>query len=372
MYMEVIPEKVRALLASNPGLFPFVPYDSLKGSVEEDYEAKETTTSLYGMGTLQYGRTTIVGGLRVEANTWDSLRKSVDARTLTVVERRPSNEYTQYLPGIHFRHALQPNLILRESVHRSYARPTISRLTLGRSEDINGNIAEGNPYLSPTTADNFDVQIEKYTSQGGLYSVGFFWKDMKGFYYNSDQRFSITDPITGDPIPDPSGTRRYRKWENAVGATNYGVEVILQQKMFFLPQALRGLTANVSVTLGESDAEYGALRRGESLPTFGFSDTMFNAALDYAIGKLRANVRYSYRSDYLTGIGDNKYTDDTFAARGQIDLDFSYRLTRKIRLTANVINLTSEPQVSSQSYPAYVEDNSNSGWRATVGVEYTF
>ena len=48
MYMEVEPAKVRALLKSNPALFPLAAYDSLKGATEEDYDAKETTTSLYG------------------------------------------------------------------------------------------------------------------------------------------------------------------------------------------------------------------------------------------------------------------------------------------------------------------------------------
>ncbi|MFM8618433.1 MAG: TonB-dependent receptor [Opitutaceae bacterium] len=372
LFMEVEPAKVRALLRSSPGLFPYVPYDSLKGSTETDFDARETTTAAYLMGTLQLGRTTVVGGVRGERNTWESLRKSVDARTLSVVARRPGRDYDQYLPGIHFRHALQPNLILRESYNRSYARPTISRLTLGRSEDINGNIAEGNPYLDPTTAHNVDVQLEKYTAQGGLYSIGLFWKRMKGFYYNSDRRFFTTDPVTGDPIIDPAGTRRYRRWENAEGATNRGVEVILQQKMHFLPAALRGLTANASVTVGDSRARYGALRQGETLPTFGFSDYMFNASLDYAIGKFRTNVRYSYRSDYLTAIGDNRYVDDTFAAREQVDVEASYRVTRQLRLNANVINLTSRPQVSYQSFPAYVEDNSRFGWRATVGADYTF
>ncbi len=372
MFMEVVPAKVRALLASNPSIFPYVPYDSLKGANEEDYDAKESTAAAYGMGTLNFGRTTIVSGVRAEHNTWKSLRKTVDARTLSVITRRPGRDYTQFLPGVHLRHVLQPNLIMRESYNRSYARPTISRLTLGRSEDINGNIAEGNPLLDPTTSHNLDLQLEKYTDKGGLYSAGFFWKKMKGFYYNSDQRFVNVDPVSGDPIIDPSGTRRYRLWQNAVGATNYGVELIVQQKMYFLPPGLRGLTANLSATFGHSTAEYGALRRGEKLPTFGFSDTMFNASLDYAIGKLRTNVRYSYRSDYLTGIGDNRYVDDTFAAREQVDVEASYRLTRKFRINANVINLTSRPQVSYQSFPAYVEDNSNSGWRATFGVDYTF
>ena len=119
-------------------------------------------------------------------------------------------------------------------------------------------------------------------------------------------------------------------------------------------------------------SRYGALRAGESLPTFGFSDRMFNASLDYALGRFRANIRYSYRSDYLTAIGDNRYVDDTFAAREQVDLEAGFRLTRSLRLNANVINLTSRPQVSYQAFPSYVEDNSVFGWRATIGVDYTF
>jgi outer membrane receptor protein involved in Fe transport len=194
---------------------------------------------------------------------------------------------------------------------------------------------------------------------------------MKGFYFNRSARFNEVD-ADGNPIIDAGGTRLYRKWENADGATNKGIELILQQKMYFLPPVLRGLTANVSVTVGDSTANYGDLRQGEKLPTFGFSDFMFNASLDYAIGKFRANVRYAYRSDYLTGIGDNRYVDDTFAAREQVDLELGYRFTRQLRLNANVINLTSRPQVSYQSFPHYVEDNSLSGWRATVGVDYTF
>jgi TonB-dependent receptor len=369
-YMEVRPEKVRALLASNPTLFPLLPYESAKGSAEEDYDAKETTTAAYGMGTLQIGRTTIVTGVRVEKNTWEATTKEVDARTVQVRDVNNGSEYTKWLPGLHLRHELRKNLILRESYNRSYGRPTLSRLTLGRSEDINGNIAEGNPFLDPTASQNFDAQIEQYTQNGGLYSVGVFYKRMKGFYFNADWRFNEVD-ATGTPIIVENGSRRYRKWMNAEGATNMGVELIFQQKLYFLPPALRGLTVNMSATFSDSDAKY-PTRPGEKLPTTGFSDYMFNASLDYVFKKFRANVRYGYRSDYLTGVGDTMFTNDVFAAREQVDLEFGYRLTRKIRFHANVINATSRRQVSYQSFSQYVEDNSLSGWRANGGVEITF
>ncbi len=370
MWMEVEPAKVRALLKSNPSLFPLLAYESAVGSAEEDYDAKETSTAAYGMGTAQIGKTTIIGGLRMERNTWAATTKKVDARTIRVAEVNNGRSYTEWLPGLHGRHALQPNTILRASYNRSYSRPSLSRLTYGRIEDSGGNIIEGNPNLNPTTSQNLDAQLERYTQTGGLYSIGLFYKKMQGFYYQSDLRFNDVD-AEGTPIVVGTGLRRWRKYENSKGAVNMGAEFIVQQKLNFLPQFLKGFAVNASATLSDSKAEY-PNRPEAKYPTFGFSDTMYNVALDYSRGSFRGNIRYSFRSDYLTGLGENKYIDDQFAAREQVDVEASYRVTRKFRINANVINLTSRPQVSYQSFPQYVEDNSLSGWRATVGVDYTF
>ncbi|MBI5766455.1 MAG: TonB-dependent receptor [Verrucomicrobia bacterium] len=370
-YLEVIPEKVRELLASSPALFPSNVYAAKRASVIEDFAAEEKTGAAYAMGTVQLGRhTTILGGVRVEANWWESRRKQVDQATLRETPVNNGSYYTNVLPGLHFRHALGPNLILRESVNRSYGRPTLSRLTLGRSEDINGNIAQGNPYLRPTTSDNFDVQLERYTARGGLFSVGLFWKKMQGFYYNQSYRFTTLD-ANGDAIPDPNGTRTWQKWQNAAGADNKGIELIAQQKLHFLPKPLNGLGLSLSATFTDSVAHYPD-RPGEKLPTYGFSRAMFNASGDYVLGPFRGRLSYRYRSAYLEGIDTTRYLDDWFAAREQLDAEVSWRLRKNTRLTISGENLTSRVQASYQGYLPYIEDNSNYGWRATVGVELTF
>ncbi len=369
-WMEVEPATVRGLLQTSPNLFPYNVYPSLRASAVEDSVAEETTTAGYVMGTLQAGRHTILGGVRVEYNTWSAKRKAIDQATLRESPVTNGHDYVNVLPGLHFRHAIGPNLILRESVNRSYGRPTLSRLTLGRSEDINGNIAMGNPDLSPTTSDNFDVQLERYTAKGGLYSVGAFWKKMKGFYYNQVFKFSTVD-ANDRPIPDAAGTRQFQQWQNAQGAENKGLELIANQKLYFLPKPFNGLGVQLSATFTDSVAHYPD-RPGEKLPTYGFSHYMFNAAGDYVYGNFRGRISYRYRSEYLEGIDTNKFIDDWFAAREQVDAEVSYRVRKNLRFTVSGENLTARPQVSYQGTLPYVEDNSIYGWRVTFGAELTF
>ncbi len=147
--------------------------------------------------------------------------------------------------------------------------------------------------------------------------------------------------------------------------------MIAQQKLYFLPKPLNGFGVQLSATFTDSVANYPD-RPGEQLPTHGFSHYMFNAALDYAQGNFRGRVSYRYRSEYLEGIDTNKYIHDWFAAREQVDAEVSYRLRKGLRLVLSAENLTSRPQASYQGTLGYIEDNSNYGWRATFGVDYTF
>jgi TonB-dependent receptor len=265
-------------------------------------------------------------------------------------------DYTMWLPGLHLRHELAKNLLLRGSYHRSYSRPDVNALVAGLNLDTTtGNISGGNPNLQPSTARNFDLQLEYYTPKGGLYSAGVFYKKMKGFYYDS------------------SGTRTYTTTDNALGATNYGVELIARQKLLFLPAPFNGFGVALSGTFTESDGKYPG-RLAEKLPTYGFSDKIYNAALEYAGGGFRARLSYTYRSDFLEGLDANNYFDDYFGAYESLNWESSYQVNRQTRLFININNLTDEPQISYQGFqhPDNPEDYTTYSWRATVGASYRF
>lgn len=374
IYMYPDLKKVDALLRTRPNLFALQTNDALLNNVINDYRAQEDVTAAYGMGTVRYGRTTMITGLRMEHNTFESRTYRFNSNTpATPTTVNAKRDYTMWLPGVHFRHELSRNLILRESYNRSYSRPDVDALVAGLQLDTTtGNISGGNPNLEPSTSHNFDVQLEYYTPKGGLYSAGVFYKKMKGFYYESSLRFTDTD-ANGYPIADPNGARTYTTTDNALGATNYGVELIARQKLLFLPKPFNGLGVALSGTFTESDGKYPG-RLDEDLPTYGFSDKIYNAALEYAGGGFRARLSYTYRSDYLEGLDANNNFDDYFGAYESLNWESSYRLTKNTTLFFNVNNLTDEPKMSYQGYqhPDNPEDYTTYSWRATVGATLRF
>ncbi|MDP3071847.1 MAG: TonB-dependent receptor [Opitutaceae bacterium] len=374
IYMYPDLDKLDALRRSSPNLFALQTNTALLNDVINDYRAQEDTSAAYVMGTVRAGRTTMITGLRMEKNTFESLTYRYNSNapaTPTAVNAK--RDYTLWLPGLHFRHELSRNLILRESYNRSYSRPDVNALVAGLNLDTTtGNISGGNPNLEPSTSHNFDVQLEYYTPKGGLYSAGVFYKKLKGFYYSSTLRFTDTD-ASGYPIPDANGTRLYSSTDNALGATNLGLELIARQKLLFLPKPFNGLGVSLSATLTKSDGKYPG-RLSEDLPTYGFSDKIYNAALEYAGAGLRARLSYTYRSDFLEGLDANEFFDDYFEAYESLNWESSYQLDRRTRLFLNVNNITDEPQISYQGRgrPDNPEDYTTYSWRATVGVSLRF
>jgi TonB-dependent receptor len=380
-YFDVYPNRAVDLLATNPEYFSYNRNGSIEGSNLRDYSAKESTSAAYVMGTYRFGAHTILGGVRFEKNKWESQRNRVSyiGGVPTPFVSDTGNSYDFWLPGLHLRHELRKNLIMRESFNQSYGRPSLSQLTLGRVVATNGNITDGNPDLQPAFSNNFDWQIEYYTANSGLYSIGVFYKKVDDFSFQLDSRFEQTD-AQGDPIIIPGATSglRYRRVENGAGAKQYGLELIARQRLTMLPGIFRNFTASASATFTESKAHYphrtvelgGDGRTGLPLP--GFSPMLFTTALEYAQGGFRARVDYRYRDAYVEGLGADIESDEFFAAEEKVDAELSYEIRRGLSVFVSGTNLTNRWQVSYQGYPQFVEDASLSGRKYTVGMEYRF
>lgn len=370
---EVSPTTGLALLSSRPDLFAFEEEDSLEDSNFSDYDAVEKTTAGYVMGTWRLGGHSVLAGVRYEHVDWKNTNKFVSYLdgNAVLTEIRAGDSYGNWLPGIHFRHELAPNLILRESYNRSYGRPRLSELTRGRFVNEDGDIAEGNPNLKPAISDNFDVQLEYYTGQGGLYSVGLFYKDVKNFSYNSVYNFSELD-ANGIPIRDPEGDFEYERPMNGSTAKNYGIELIARQRLSFLPGLLRGLSAAISATFSDSKATYPDRDDGRKLPVPGFSEFLFTGTLEWVWKGFNIRADYRYRDDFIEGLGDSIESDEFYAAEQRLDVEAGYTFGNGLKAFAAITNLTNEPQVSYQGYRQFVEDASLSGRKYNIGLQYKF
>ncbi len=369
MSIEADIPKVEALLRSRPELFTLGAPAAFRNDFFNDYESKETTNSAYVMGIATMGRTTLTPGIRLERNTFNSKTyqfvPAAGTRAAQVNRIERERTYDSWLPSAHVRHELRRNLILRGSYNRSYSRPDLDDLLRGREVfPETDTITDGNADLKTTTAHNFDGQIEYYTSNRGLYSVGLFYKKMDGFYYNQ----TYAEVIDENGVPT---TYRGTRPENALGALNYGVELIARQKLVFLPKPFDGFRVDLSATFTESDGRYPG-RLDEKLPTYGFSDYMFNAALEYTIGRFRAQASYRYRADFLEGLDFDFTFDDIFAANERVDFEASYQVSDRMKLFLNTTNLTNRPQVSYQGFAYNPEDYTMHGIRATVGATFKF
>jgi TonB-dependent receptor len=373
-YFDVNPQAGMALQRSNPELFEFVTDDSLESSNLEDYDAEETISAAYAMGTYETGIHSIIFGVRFERYEWENTNKVVsfledEDGTVTPVEKGASHDF--WLPGIHFRHALTDNLIMRESFNRSYGRPRLSELSQGRVIDDEGNISDGNTDLEPAESDNFDAQIEYYTDRGGLYSAGVFYKKISNFTFTETYNFN-TLGANGIPIPVENGDFEYERPVNGTSAKNYGLELIARQRLYFLPGALQGLGVAVSATVTESKADYPNRTDRDDLSLEGFSKYLYTATLDYNWGKLSARLDYRYRDDYIEGLGSDIESDEFYAAEERFDAEVYYNFTDQFSLYATGTNLTDRPQVSYSGYSRFVEDASYSGRKFVFGARYEF
>lgn len=373
-YFDVIPANGVDLLNSNPELFEIDKEGSLETNYSRDYDASEKTAAGYIMGTLTLGAHTILGGVRYEHVKWENENYKVSylggSASYNLTEQGDS--YGNWLPSIHLRHELTPNLIMRESYNRSYGRPKLEQLTAGRFTNEDGDVSEGNPDLKPALSDNFDAQVEYYTDSGGFYSAAIFYKKIKNFTYDSSCNFTDID-ADAMPICVPGGDFEYERPVNGARAKNYGIELTARQRLIFLPGALRGLSINLSATFADSSMRSPTYDEvGREGPVPGFSKFLFTTSVDWAWRGFDIRGDFIHRSSYIEGLEPDPADDEFFASENRVDLSASYNFTNSLQTYVSVTNLTDEPQVSYAGYRPFVEDTSLTGRKVRFGVSYIF
>lgn len=267
-----------------------------------------------------------------------------------------SRKYDDWLPAANFALDLTRTVTARFSAARVMSRPALSQLTPGGAIDIRFppfSATLGNPNLDPYRATNYDLGIEWYFQKGALLSAAFFRKEVNSFV----QQLGTTTTYAEAGLPtnilqpgqDPSTPTNLTTFENTSGGKINGFEIQYQQPFTFLPGFLSRFGTILNYTRIKSNISY-VVSTSPTSPTFtaplvNVSPNAANATLYYEDDRLSARVSVAYRDEYLrvvpnrSGIADYQGSYSTT----NVDASISYKLTDRLTLSADAINLTNQP-----------------------------
>lgn len=305
--------------------------------LSQNYVADEDIVSGYAMITYDVNEQfTALLGARVENTAIEYTGNEVEDEENLIREITASQNYTNFLPGVHLKYKFKENFLIRAAWSNTLARPNYFDLVPYEDRRVEDEeLFRGNPALDPTTSSNIDISVENYFKSIGFASVGFFNKSISDFIYTSvtettidGEEFDVFQPINGGD------------------ATLNGVEIALQRQLDFLPGALKGIGVYLNYTYTTSSAEGvanedGDLRDDLNLP--GAAGNLFNASLSFETKKLVLRASLNFSSDYLDEVGGEAFDDRYYDKQTFLDINGSYAFKPNWRIFFEAINLTNQP-----------------------------
>ncbi len=327
--------KIRSAFVGNENSFEGE--RAFEDSELDDWESTEDVLAAYIMGSIRLGDTNIMGGVRVERTKFQTIGQKVDLENEVVLgTEKTSNNYTNWLPGLHLRHELSENIVLRASYSNSLARPGFkdSAARIGINDD-DEEVFQGNPNLKALESTNWDASVEYYLPSLGVLSAGVFYKDIKNFSYE----IAIDGGYT--LLPDYELTT----FRNGSDGNIQGLELAYQQQLSMLPAPFDGIGILANITLTSSEANY-PTRQGEKLDFIGNSEQVVNLAITYEKAGFFTRLAMNYRSERLRedeAFGGDPFEDTWVDSQTQLDLSMSYKISSNWEVFGEWVNITNEP-----------------------------
>ncbi|MDC8770181.1 TonB-dependent receptor [Roseateles albus] len=333
--------------------------------------------------------------------------------------------YKYFLPSVDVDVDVTRDVKARASYSETIGRPGWGDIqggqTLNQLARIDGGTgAQGNPALKPLKSKNFDLSGEWYYGKASFLSLGYFKKNIENFIGTTTTQgtpFNLRTPAGGAffkeaiakgcVTSDITCIRNYIFLnKNGQGGVVRGKDDANGNQTGVIPgqasdpiatfaittpanqrkDSLNGLEFNVQHMFGKSGfgvsanytyvtsgLKYDNKNRGEQFALEGLSDSA-NLVGFYENDKWSVRVAYNWRDEFLTsrfdgtGLPNPVYTD----AYGQVDVNIGYKLTEKLSLQAEVINLNDGVQRLHGRNKDQLLYATQTGPRYMFGARYTF
>ncbi len=283
------------------------------------------------------------------------------------------HSYTRVLPSANLIMEISDNKIIRLGAFRAMSRADPADMGFSRSitsnagddenpittiEGLIGNVgATGNPQIDPLMSWNYDAGFEYYPNPDTILAIGGYYKSFQGGFENIRQNETFN--VNGTDVTRAVSVSQTSDDQSQL----FGIELTASHAFTYLPGLLSGLGAKVSYNYVTSNFEFEDSRYGDAfqrqldgsvvqtnagiiapagLP--GLSENTLSAQVYYGIGELDLAVNYKYRDNYF-----QPFTSDGTRLRyvgevGVWEARASYNLTDNFRLSAEIINIGSEPK----------------------------
>ena len=285
----------------------------------------------------------MIAGLRLERTEIEYTGFEFDEEEETLTPTSGSDDYTNILPGVHFKYNVSDNTILRFAWTNTISRPNYFSLVPYRNiAEDNEELSIGNPALEPTTSMNFDLMAENYFESVGILSAGVFYKKINDFIYTQKIENYI-DPVSGTTYDD------FFQPKNGAEATLLGFEFAIQRRLDFFEGFLRNLTFYANYTFTNSTADNPQINESkgsdETIDLPGTSPHTLNTALMYEDSKISLGISFNYSDSYIDPDeldftpGLERYYD----AVTYLDITGSYKFTDQFTFFFEANNLLNQP-----------------------------
>jgi iron complex outermembrane recepter protein len=350
-------------LHANPQLWPEDVGYRVQQNLTGRRSLEENVLAAYLMGTVDLGRLSLLGGLRVEETDVSGTGAVVDLspeerarraawqgpltneeiirRTLAEYGGRHTvkRDYRNVFPGLHFKYEPLDRLIFRASYSTGIGRPAFTAITPNDTVFEDSQIVQAsNPGLKPQYANNFDAMAEYYLKPSGVLSFGVFLKEISDFIYNSSG--TIIPPGANNGFNGEYAGYELRTQANGGFAKIKGLEANYQQSLRFLPRWMQGFGVFANYTQLWTEGDYGDLgnvqRTGE-IP--GFKPKAANAGISYIRGKLNLRAIYNYNGRMLSVTNARDNLKQYRIPEERVDLKLKYIINDRLDVYLDVYNV---------------------------------
>ncbi|MCX2681810.1 TonB-dependent receptor [Galbibacter sp. EGI 63066] len=330
-----------------------------------NFDVKESVYAGYGMINQDFSnKFSVLLGLRLEHTITEGegneLIYDEEGDYAGTSKIKGETNYTNVMPGVHFKYNVAENTVLRLAWTNTLARPNY--VDLVPYMEVNNEDEEifiGNSDLDPTISMNFDLMAEHYFRSVGIISAGAFYKDIKDFIY-----IRQTENADGYEVYQPL---------NGKGANVYGAEASLQRRLDFLPGFAKNFSVYLNYTYLKSDTDGIFNEDGEERTDLDLPNTapqMFNASLGYSSNKFSVRVSANYSDAYIDEIGGNAFEDRYYDEQLFVDFNANVALSKNLSLYTNLTNITNRPLRYYQGVKSRTMQVEYYGRRLNIGLKY--